>query len=156
MQQFFHFLWRQEIPEINLTFQRPRTVKHCLCFRIKTPIHTADALHEPDRIPMEIIIDNQTRILQVQTFGQDIGGYENINGFFKTDGQLGRISAIIIGRKPFDNDLPVLDISAAVNLFHIFETRFPKLIRQISGGISELAEYDDFPAFEQFIFSKMT
>lgn len=48
-----------------------------LRIRIHTTVHTANALHQADRIPMYVIVNQARGVLQVQAFGEDICGDED-------------------------------------------------------------------------------
>ena len=45
-----------------------------LDLRVHAAIDTADALHEPHRVPVHVVVDQPGGVLEVQAFGQDIGG----------------------------------------------------------------------------------
>ena len=72
---------RQEVPEAHLAAGRChfRVVgdEPLLDLRIHAPVHTADALHEAHRVPVDVVVDHPRGVLEVQTFGQDVGGDEN-------------------------------------------------------------------------------
>lgn len=44
-----------------------------LCFRVHAAVDTADALHQPHRVPVQIVVDQARGVLQVQTFGKHVG-----------------------------------------------------------------------------------
>ena len=46
--------------------------KLSLDVRIHAPIHTTDALHEPHRVPVNVVIDEPCGVLQVQTFRKNV------------------------------------------------------------------------------------
>ena len=45
-----------------------------LDLRVHAPVHTADALHQADRVPVDVVVDHPRGVLKVQTFGEDVGG----------------------------------------------------------------------------------
>lgn len=45
--------------------------------RAHSPVDTTNPLHEPDRIPVKIIVDQASRILKVQTFREYVSRNEN-------------------------------------------------------------------------------
>ena len=71
-EQRFQFIRWQEVPEGNFPPQAflVGMVGDDLGFdvRIHAAIDTADPLHESDRIPMQVVIDQPRSVLQVETF----------------------------------------------------------------------------------------
>ncbi len=45
---------------------------------IHPAIDAADTLHEPDGIPVQVVIDQPRGVLEVQALGEDIGGDERL------------------------------------------------------------------------------
>ncbi len=74
-------VWRQEVPVAH----RPagagdfRVVgdQPLLDLRIHAPVHAADALHQPHRVPVDVVVDHPRCVLEVQALGEDVCGNED-------------------------------------------------------------------------------
>ena len=79
--QAFEFLRGKKIPVNYQATDGPpvRVISHhCLLDRrVHATIDAADALHEANRVPVQVIVDKASRVLKVQSFGEHIGGNEN-------------------------------------------------------------------------------
>ena len=64
---------------------------------IEAAVDSADALHEADGIPVKIEVDEAVGVLEIEAFGKDVGGDENVCGFLR------RISAVAERGKSADN-----------------------------------------------------
>lgn len=87
VEEGFEFVGGQEVPEDDFAagvFEVGSGLAE-LFFDggIEAAVNSADALHEADGIPMEIEVDEAVGVLEVEAFGEDVGGDENVDGFWR-------------------------------------------------------------------------
>ncbi|OQB38293.1 MAG: hypothetical protein BWY09_01386 [Candidatus Hydrogenedentes bacterium ADurb.Bin179] len=63
---------------VQLTLGQKIKAPDFVIFRADT-VDTAEALDQPHRVPVQIIIDDHIAILQVQPFRHDIGGDQQVD-----------------------------------------------------------------------------
>ena len=114
---------------------------------IEAAVDSANALHETDRIPVEIEVDEAVGVLEIETFGKNIGGDENVCGFLR------RISAVVERSKSADNIAALLGGAGAINALNCAREVFAaELDFQVGSGVGEFSENDDFSAGKVFVF----
>ncbi len=60
-----------------------------LDLRVHAAIDAADALHQPHRVPVQVVVDDAGRVLKVQAFGQHVGGDQDADFLLAGVRQLG-------------------------------------------------------------------
>ena len=72
---------RQEVPEAHLAAGRRdlRVVgdQPLLDLGVHAPVHAADALHQADGVPVDVVVDHPRGVLEVQTLGENVGRDQN-------------------------------------------------------------------------------
>ena len=110
---------------------------------VEPAIHTANALHEPNRVPVQIVVDEPGGILQVQTFGKHVRRNENARFGQFVCRELSARRAVIIGSEPTD-DLAAVALRFAVDLLDAVDSARGNMLLQVAGGVAELAEDQHF------------
>ena len=83
-------------------------------FRVQTAIDTTDALHEPNGVPVQVVVDHPRRVLEVQTFGQHVGGDEDADFRFSVVGKFGAGGSVVVrGESP--DDIATALLAAAID-----------------------------------------
>ena len=113
--------------------------QHFLDRRIHAPVHMAYPLHKADRIPMDIIIDHPTRVLEVKAFGQHVGRNEHSNFLLPLLAKGVRVCSVIVWRKAL-KDIGAITLGPAVDFGNAFDPRLRELLEQVTGGVRELGE----------------
>ena len=71
-QQIVQFIGRQKVPIAHLAAQVGDfgMIGHQLRFGVggEAAVDAANALHQPHRVPVQIVVDQQRRVLQIQAF----------------------------------------------------------------------------------------
>ena len=72
---------RKKIPEAHLATggSEFRMVgdEPSLHLGVHAPVHATNALHEAHRVPVDVVVDHARGVLEVQAFGEDVGGNED-------------------------------------------------------------------------------
>ena len=74
-----------------------------LDLRVQPPVHTADPLHQPDGIPVQVIVDQPGGVLKVQTFGEHVGGNQDAGFLVHAVKELSLGGPVVVGGEPADD-----------------------------------------------------
>ena len=70
---------------------------------IHAPVHPADALHEADRVPVDVVVGHPRGVLKVETLGEDIGGDQDTDLLAALLGEFRGREAVVVGREALDD-----------------------------------------------------
>ena len=118
-QEYVEFVGRQEVPVGDRAAQRlllGMVGDQLLLNRgIHAAVHAADALHEAHRVPVQVVIDQPRRVLEVQALGQHVGRNQDADFVLACGGEFGAGRAVVVGCEAADDIGPV-PLAAAVDL----------------------------------------
>src|SRR5262245_12210235 len=98
---------------------------------IHSAIYTADALHQTNRIPMDVVVDHPRCVLKVETFGEDVSRNENANFLPSFVYKRWRSRSIIVGGEAL-NDVGPIGLCCTVNLLSTFYTSLIELPLEVA------------------------
>ena len=70
---------------------------------IHASVHPADALHEPHRVPVDVVVGHPRGVLEVKTLGEDIGGNQDADLLAALLGECRGREAVVVGREALDD-----------------------------------------------------
>ena len=115
MKEGFQFFGRQEVPKDDFAAGLGLAALFFKLFfngGIEAAVDSANALHETNGIPVEVEVNEAVGVLEVEAFGKDVGGNENVDGFLR------RFGAVVERGKSVDDFAALLGGAGAVDALH--------------------------------------
>jgi len=133
----------QDVPQaeilVQLRFRQKIEPENALVVRPDT-VNAPETLNQPDRVPMQIVVDDVVAILKIQAFGKHIGGDHRAQLRFIVDETVFRVR---LGREPADHAFPAL-VPAEDNLDIGILAIGVQVGKQIFRRVGILSENKDF------------
>ena len=157
-EEVVQFVGRQEVPVGDRAAQRLLIGmvgdELFLDARVQAAVHAADPLHEADRVPVQVVVDEPGGVLKVEAFGEHVGGNQDARLSLACGGQAGAGRAVVVGGEGAD-DVAAVALGVAVDLVDALNAQGGEFALQVAGGVGELGEdqhlvlAQDRIAFEQ-------
>jgi polar amino acid transport system substrate-binding protein len=114
---------------------------------IHPAVDAADALHEADRVPVDVVVDHLRGVLEVEAFRKDVCTDKYADLLVAGRRKFGRRLAVVVGGEALEQLHSIL-LGAAVDLFEAGDTAHLKLLEEVFRGVSEFAEDEHLLALE--------
>ena len=89
---------------------------------------------------MQVVVDEPGGVLEVETFGEHVGGHQHADLGITPRGEVRRTAAVVVGREAPDHVGPV-DRRAAVDAGDAVDAGFAQVRLDVAGGVGELGEH---------------
>ena len=108
-------------------------------FGVEAAVHATDALHQPHRVPVQVIVDDAGGVLQVEALGEHIGRDEDAGLGDTLGGQFRTAALVVVGRKGAD-DVAAVAFAQTVHLVQWPDAGGAQLALQIAGRVHVLGK----------------
>ena len=122
-----------------------------LDLRVQAAIDAADALHQPHRVPVQVVVDQAGGVLKVQAFGQHVGGNQDARFRSGPRRPVRHWRSRCSRGEPAD-DFAAVCLRAAVDLVDAGRSLPPAVALEVAGGVGELGEDQHLVPFQDRSF----